>query len=132
MTIEEDYIYNRNGEAEYRVLPRGIISDYMGNCVAYIRKTSFNTCIYDYNGNQIAWFEKGALRDKEGYLVGFSDNNLTEKNYNMPMLPYKKLKSNRNVFDKIEPNRKIAQPCQIRPMPKNIWSKKSLKEILEG
>ena len=123
MGREIDFIFDRNGDANYRILPRGIIHDYSGNCIAYIA----NISIFDYQGTHRAWYEDGVLRDQRGEIVGFTKN-FKEK---IPGLTFRRNTPIRSIMDKPEPIRQIKKPAPIRPFKKFTWSNKTLKQTLE-
>lgn len=59
-------LYNKKGKA-VAYMENDVIWTFDGRAIAYL----FQDAVYSFPGKQLGWFEKGWLRDMEGYDTAF-------------------------------------------------------------
>jgi hypothetical protein len=111
---EIDILYSKNGEPNYRILSSGSIVSFGGRRVAYIDGED----VYGYNGEHLAWWSKGILRDHNGDISGFSKDNTDNKT---PHLPYTKILPTANNVD-TEPRKNRQERAPRRPSDSRSFS----------
>ena len=88
---------------------------FTGEPVAYL----YNNMVYAYNGYQLGWFEKGWIRDLQGFCVFFTENAISGM-----IKPLKKLKPLK-YLKRLKPLKGIRRIPRIKPFDKIGWSKLS-------
>ena len=93
---KEITLFNSDGEAVAYI--DGSDSDlpiYMwdGTPVAYLAPSDDDYYhVYGFNGQPLGWYERGVVRDYDGYIVGFQQGGISKSTRNEPYKRYKKYK----------------------------------------
>lgn len=87
-----------------------------GTPVAYLMADDNAFNIYGFNGKHLGWYEKGVVRDHNGYAVGFREGAATISTKYEPYKSYKKYK----------PYKSYTQYAPIKPIYKTYFSGESL------
>lgn len=93
-----------------------------GKPVAYLH----NSTVYGFNGHHLGWFEKGWIRDLQGYCVFFTKM----ASGSGPIKPIKQIKPIKSIRQ-IKPIKSIKQIKRIKPINKMSWSTLSGEQFFE-
>jgi 4-fold beta-flower domain-containing protein len=92
---------------------------FTGEAVSFIDSDA----VYSYRGEQLGWFEKGWIRDKDGRCIAFSDRAVEG-----PHRPSKRAKPEKAVRQP-RPSKEATDPRALRPIHSNAWSAQSAKDF---
>lgn len=117
---EEITLFNSKGEAVAYIDSDEDMTIYLwkGKPVAYLEKGS----LWGFNGDHLGWFEKGVVRDHEGYTVGCIKDAIDMTYQFEPFKAFKQFKPFRG-FKKTEP---------AKPQWKDKWGITPLSLFLAG
>ena len=62
-----------------------------GEAVAYLAPSN-DDYYYGFNGQHLGWYERGVVRDHDGYIVGFQQGAISKSTRYEPYKRYKKYK----------------------------------------
>ena len=119
---QELTLYDRQGEAIAYVdfHEDATIFLWDGTPVAFLEEGGQERGVFGFNATFLGWYEDGVVYDKEGYMVGASENELAV----MPKLePIKGL-------PQLVPIQPITPLPPLQPLLKMSWSSLSLLEFL--
>ncbi len=111
---EQDIIFDRFGAARLRVLKNDLIITWEGVHVGFL----WGIAVYNYNGEHVAWFEGGILRDLNGATAGFGINPTDTPK---PYLPYKQYLPYRGYIQ-YAPYKPYRGYLSYRPVKQYGWS----------
>lgn len=122
-SAEEISLFDRDGNAIAYIDTDDDLTIYMwnGTPVAYLeasRRSGYD--VYGFNGKHLGWFEKGIMRDHDGYIVGFQKNALYNYTRYEPYKSYKKYK----------PYKSYQEYAPYRPYDSSRFSTESLSLFL--
>jgi hypothetical protein len=106
-------IFNKHGNPSLILHQNGHLISFSGKSVGFLDGDS----VFDYNGRHRGWFEKGILRDHDGFCVGFLQGSRDIS----PLLPITKI-SSIPAIPEIEPIRPIKEIKPIKPIKQLNWS----------
>ena len=97
--IIKKVIFNKNGRTSVLIVDEGyIISNIKKEYIGYVDKDR----IYDFNGNQRAWFKKGFFFDLYGKRIGFTEN-ARKYNADLPKTKVSNIKLNNSSYRPLKP-----------------------------
>lgn len=120
----ETTLFDSSGKAVAYVVDRsGTIFLFDGTPVAYMHPKSSGAAfaVYGFNGQHLGWFDKGIVRDGDGYAVGFIRGAVT--NVTPRIEPLKRLK-------RLEPMRRMRRLEPLQPLFRNTFSRYALEDFL--
>jgi hypothetical protein len=119
---DEITLFDRDGQPVAYIATDDHMNIYLwkGEPAAYLKKEGRDTHIYGFSGEHLGWFEKGIVRDDDGYAVGFIEGAVSKLTKLEPLKGLRKLTPLRNL-EKLAP---------IKPVFKDRFSSTPLKAFL--